>query len=154
MKWYLDARTCTLFHLVEGVWTCHEAADIGRFRFQVESHAHDEPTQYSHVVEVCKRKRYMEISNKYKINEIQMDVIEHMIEYTSGIGDTCHTLPRHIQRLVGDIPELEVLNGMDVTEDQDIIFTTDGSVVFGVGYHIWVVATDNEQVLLMGGGGG
>jgi ribonuclease HI len=41
---------------------------------------------------------------------------------------------------------------MDVTEEHDIIVTTDGSVVFGVRYHSWVVATDNEQVLLTGGG--
>jgi hypothetical protein len=26
------------------------------------------------------------------------------------------------------------------------------SVVFGVGYHIWVIATDNEKVLFKGGG--
>jgi hypothetical protein len=26
----------------------------------------------------------MEIVNKYKIKEVQMDVIEHVIEYTSG----------------------------------------------------------------------
>jgi hypothetical protein len=42
---------------------------------------------------------------------------------------------------------------MEVTEDQDIIVATDGSAVFGVGYHSWVVTTDNEQVLLTGGGG-
>jgi hypothetical protein len=41
---------------------------------------------------------------------------------------------------------------MDVTEEQDIIVITDGSVVFGVGYHSWVVTTDNVQVLLTGGG--
>jgi hypothetical protein len=94
----------------------------------------------------------MEIANKYKINEIQMDVIEHVIEYTSYIGETCHTLPRHIQRLVGYIPELDVQNWMGVTEDQYTIFAPDGSVVFGVEYHSWVVATDNKQALLMGGG--
>jgi ribonuclease HI len=94
----------------------------------------------------------MEIVNRYKIKEIQMDVIEHVIEYTSGIGDSCHTLPSHIQRLVDNIPEIEVQNGMDVTDEQDIIVATEGSVVFGVGYHRWVVATDNDQVLLMGWG--
>jgi hypothetical protein len=83
--------------------------------------------------------RYMKIFNKYKIKEIQMDVIEHVIEYTSYIGDSCHTLPRHIQRLAGNIPEIEVQNGMDVTEEQDVIVATDGSVVFGFGYHSWVV---------------
>jgi hypothetical protein len=46
----------------------------------------------------------MEIVNKYKINEMQMAMIEHVIEYTSGIGDSYHTSPRHI--LVGNIPEI------------------------------------------------
>jgi hypothetical protein len=50
------------------------------------------------------------------------------------------------------IPELHIPDEMDLTVDQDIIVATDGSVVFGVGYHSWVVATDTEQVLLMGGG--
>jgi hypothetical protein len=42
---------------------------------------------------------------------------------------------------------MEVSNGMDLSEDQDIIVATDGSVIFGVGYHSWVVAMDNDQVL-------
>jgi hypothetical protein len=67
MEWYLDARTCTLYHHIEGVWTCHEAANIGSLRIQVEAHACDEPNKYSNVVEVCERARYMEIENKYKI---------------------------------------------------------------------------------------
>jgi hypothetical protein len=72
--------------------------------------------------------------------------------YTSGFGDSCQELPRHIQRLVGNIPELEVLNGAEANEEQDLIVANDGSVVFGVGYHSWVVATDNEKVLLKGDG--
>jgi hypothetical protein len=77
---------------------------------------------------------------------------EHVIEYTSGIGDSCQTLPMHIQQQVGNIPDLELLNGTEETEEQYLIVATDGSVVFGVGYHSWVVATDNEKVLLKGGG--
>jgi hypothetical protein len=88
------------------VLTCHEVANIGILGFQVEAHACDEQNQYSHVVEVCERARCMEIVNKYKINEIQMAMIEHVIEYTSGIADSYHTSPRHIQRLVGNIPEI------------------------------------------------
>jgi hypothetical protein len=63
-----------------------------------------------------------------------------VIEYTSGIGDSYNTLPIHIQRLV------------DLTEEQDIIVATDGSLVFGIRYHIWVVITENKQVLLTVGG--
>jgi hypothetical protein len=29
---------------------------------------------------------------------------------------------------------------------------TDGSVTFGVGYHSWVVATEDKDILLQGGG--
>jgi hypothetical protein len=89
IEWYLDVSTCTLYHQVEGVWMYHDAASIGRLRFQVEAHACDAPTQYTHVVELCERTGHMEIANKYKINETQMDVIEHVIEYSSGIEDTC-----------------------------------------------------------------
>jgi hypothetical protein len=94
----------------------------------------------------------MEIVGKDKIKETQTPVTEHVIEYMSGIRDSCHTLPRHKQRLEGNISEIGIPNGMDVTNEQDIIVSTDGAVVFGVGYHSWVVATDKEQVLLTGGG--
>jgi hypothetical protein len=75
-----------------------------------------------------------------------------VITYTSGIRDSYQALPRHIQRLVGNISDLELINGSEETEEQDLIVATDGSVVFGVGYHIWVFATDKEKVLLKGGG--
>jgi hypothetical protein len=151
MEWYLDAHACALYHHIEGVWNCHEAANIGRLRFQVEAHSCDEPHQYSHVVEVCGCVKYMEIVGKHKIKETQTPIIEHVIEYTSGIGDSCHTLSRHIQRLVGNIPEIKVPNIIDATNEQDIIVTPGGSVVFGVGYYSWVDVTDNEQVPLTGG---
>jgi hypothetical protein len=61
-------------------------------------------------------------------------------------------LPRQIQRLVDNIPDIEVPSGLDIADEKDIIVTTYGSLVFGVGYHSWIVGTDNEQVLLMGGG--
>jgi hypothetical protein len=94
----------------------------------------------------------MEVSCKYKIKETLTTDTEHVIKYTSGIGDSCQMLPIHIQRLVGNIPDLELLNGTEETEEQDIIVATDGSVVFGVEYHSWVIATYNEKVLLKGGG--
>jgi malic enzyme len=87
----------------------------------------------------------MEIVHKYKIKETLTIETDHVITYTSGIRDSCQALPRHIQRLVGNIPKLES------NKEQDLIVATDGLVVFGVGYHSWVVATDNEKVLLKGG---
>jgi hypothetical protein len=34
----------------------------------------------------------------------------------------------------------------------DIIVATDYSVLFGVGYHGWIIATRDEQILMSGGG--
>jgi hypothetical protein len=151
-EWAGRGHAYTLYHHVEGVWTQDYDTNIGRLRFQVEAHYCDATHQYSHVVEVCERARYKEIVGKHKVNETQILMIEHMIEYTSGIGDSCHTQPRHIKRLVGNLPDIEVPRGLDVTEEHDMIVATNGSVVFGVGYLSWVVAMDNKQVLLMGGG--
>jgi hypothetical protein len=126
--------------------------NIGRLRFRSESHSCDEPNLCTYVVEVHERTRYMEILRKYKIKETLTIERDHVITYTSGIGDGFQALPRHIQRLVGNIPDLELLNGSEENEEKDLIVATDGSVVCGVGYHSCVVATDNEKVLLKGGG--
>jgi hypothetical protein len=61
-------------------------------------------------------------------------------------------LPRHVQRLVGDIPTLRTPTGWDPTTPVNIIIATDGLVTLGVGYHSWVVATEDEDILLQGGG--
>jgi hypothetical protein len=34
----------------------------------------------------------------------------------------------------------------------DIIVATDLSVLFGIGYHIWILALDNEEIITSGGG--
>jgi hypothetical protein len=152
MEWYLDAQSISLYHHTEGLWTRHDAMNIVRLRFRPEAHSCDEPNLYTHVVEVNERTRYMEIFCKYKIKETLITETEHVIEYTSGIRDSCQTLPWHIQRLVSNIPDLELLNGTEETEEQDLIVATYGSGVFVVGYQSWVVATDKEKVILKGGG--
>jgi hypothetical protein len=43
-------------------------------------------------------------------------------------------------------------SGWDPTTPVDIIISIDGSVTFGVGYHSWVVAMADEDILLKRGG--
>jgi hypothetical protein len=91
---------------------------------------------------------------------VHQDEVTHYVEeqptplntYTSGIGNCIHALPKHVQRLVGNIPIIDTPRGWDITEPKDIIVATDGSVLFGVGYHSWVIATSDEDILLTGGG--
>jgi hypothetical protein len=75
-----------------------------------------------------------------------------MHNYTSGIGISFLALPRHIQLLTGDIPALPTPAPFDLDQPVDLIIATDGSVLFGVGYHGWVLAPKEETILLRGGG--
>jgi hypothetical protein len=72
--------------------------------------------------------------------------------YETGIGSSGRQLPRHVQRLVGDIAVLDVPDNWDSNEPRDLLVATDGSVVSGVGYHSWVITTMDENVILSGGG--
>jgi hypothetical protein len=72
--------------------------------------------------------------------------------YISGVGNCIHALPKHVQLLVGNIPILDTPRGWDITEPKYIIVAMDRSVLFGVGYHIWVIVTSDEDILLTGGG--
>jgi hypothetical protein len=75
-----------------------------------------------------------------------------LVPYMSAIGEALHALPIHVQRLVGDIGEFQTPKQWDVTKKVDLIIATDGSVLFGVGYHSWIIATESEDILLAGGG--
>jgi hypothetical protein len=71
---------------------------------------------------------------------------------TSEIGECFHSLQKHVRRLVGNIPELDLPEDFDCTEQTDLIVANDGSVMFGVGYHRWLVSTKMEQIILWDGG--
>jgi hypothetical protein len=72
--------------------------------------------------------------------------------YTYSIVNCIQALPKHVQRLVGNIPTINTPTGWDTAEPKDLIVATDGSVLFGVGYHSWVIATSEEEILLTGVG--
>jgi hypothetical protein len=98
------------------------------------------------------RSRFVEIMEKCKISQRTTFNPPPLLPYTSNIGTCIEALPIHVQRLVANIPALRTPAGWDPTTPVNIIIDTDGSVTFGVGYHIWVVATEDEYILLQGGG--
>jgi hypothetical protein len=75
-----------------------------------------------------------------------------LVPYTSSISSCIKALSRHVQRLVGEIPDFRTPVGWYPTTPLNIIITTDRSVTIGVGYHSWVVATEDEDILLQCGG--
>jgi hypothetical protein len=87
------------------------------------------------------------------IESVHQDEVKHYVEaqptplktYISGIGNCIQALPKHVQRLVGNIPTLDTPMWWDTTEPKYLIVATDGSILFGVGYHSWVIATSEEE---------
>jgi hypothetical protein len=72
--------------------------------------------------------------------------------YHSCVGAAAGALSQHIQRLIGYMRNSNLPSGLDCEIEVDIIIATDGSVLFGVGYHSWLVATKDEDILMAGGG--
>jgi hypothetical protein len=57
-----------------------------------------------------------------------------------------------VKGIARDIPVFRTPAGWDPTTQVNIIIDTDGSATLGVGYHSWVVETEDEDILLQGGG--
>jgi hypothetical protein len=72
--------------------------------------------------------------------------------YTSGIGNCIQPLPKHAQHLFISITTLVTTTVWDTTEPKYPIVATHGSVLFGVGYHSWVIPTADKEILLTRGG--
>jgi hypothetical protein len=104
------------------------------------------------VVETKTRTRFIEITGKCNITRRPTLDRPPSVPYSTKFGCCIKALPRHIQRLVGDIPTLRTPSGWNPTIPVNIIIATDVSVTLGVGYHSWIVATKDEDILLQGGG--
>jgi hypothetical protein len=57
-----------------------------------------------------------------------------------------------MQHLTGSILDVIIPHVYQEGELMDIIVAMDGSVLFVVGYHGWIISTRDEQILLSGGG--
>jgi hypothetical protein len=55
-------------------------------------------------------------------------------------------------KIGGQHPELDLPADFDCTAPTDLSIATDGSILFGVGYHSWLIATKTEHVILRGRG--
>jgi hypothetical protein len=152
MEWYVDCISNTLYRHTQGVWPRHHTINASRMRFSSEGVGCDKPERVTHIVETRERTRYIEVMGLKKTCEEGTSECDVPFHYETGIGYIGRQLPRHVQRLVGDIAALDVPETWDIKEPRDLLVATDGSVVFGVGYHSGVIKTMDENVILSGGG--
>jgi hypothetical protein len=110
------------------------------------------PGQCSHRIKVTQRTRFIEVTAKVDIVTNQETVPTAIHSYTSGIGISLLSLPLHIQRLAGDTTSLPTRLPFDLYEPVYLIISTYRPVLFGVVYHGWVLATNDDINLPRGGG--
>jgi hypothetical protein len=140
----IPTEQITFFHHSNGIWDKHAVTNRARCHFSNQSSACARPARATHVVETKKRSRFVEITGKCNITRRPSLDLSPLVPYTSNIGCCIKALPRHI-------PTLRTPSGWDPTIPVNIIIATDGSVTLGVGYHSWIVATEDEDILLQGG---
>jgi hypothetical protein len=144
----------TLYRHKEGMWTKHWAINYGHLRFEYTGATMVEPCHITHRADGTQRRRQIELSEIHAIHSYEAEGGHNRKEniYTSAIGECFHGLSRHVRWLVGNIPDIMLLENLDCTEPTNLIVATDGSVLFRVGYHSWLVSTKYEHILLRGGG--
>jgi hypothetical protein len=151
-EWWLSVQDKCIYRQNNGEWSQFSKLNLGRLRFSKTPRIGPQTNSFSHRIQVTQRTHYHEVAAKVNIVRRSSVGITHIHNYTSGIGISFLALPRHIQRLTGEIPALPTPIPFDFDEPADLIIATDGSVLFGVGYHGWVLATKEEKILLRGGG--
>jgi hypothetical protein len=151
-EWWLSVQDKCIYLQKNGEWSHFTQLNLGRLRFSKTPWIVTQPNRFSHTIQVTQRTQYHEVAEKVNIVNRPNVGPTHIHNYTLGIGLSFLALPRHIQRLTGDIPALPTPTPFDLDEPVDLIIATDGSVLFGVGYHGWVLATKEETVLLFRGG--
>jgi hypothetical protein len=112
----------------------------------------DEPESYTRVVSTVTRNGYVEIKEMVKCQQSVTRIMPALMPYQSCVGAAAGALPLHVHRLIGGTMHFRLSTHLYCTVEVGIIMVTDGSVLFGVSYHSWLIATTDEEILMTGGG--
>jgi hypothetical protein len=132
-EWWLSVRDKCIYRQSCGEWSHYSQLHLGRLRFSTTPRIVPQPHRFSHRIQATQRTHYHEVAAKVNIVCRTTERPTHIRNYTSGIGLSFIALPRHIQRLTGDIPAPPTPPPFDLDEPVDLIIATDGSVLVGVG---------------------
>jgi hypothetical protein len=115
-EWNLDARTMSLYRYNDGVWKKHRAVNYGRLRFESTEVVMTEPRHITHKADGMQRRQQIELSEIHAVQPYESEGGNDPADiiYTSEIQKCFHALPKHVRRLVGNIPEI-ALNDIHLT---------------------------------------
>jgi hypothetical protein len=148
------AGAMELYRHNEGGWTNHRSVNYRRLRFESTGVITAEPRHITHKADGTERRRQIELIELYAAQPHEPEGGNNPADsiYKSEIGECFHAPSKHVRRLVGNIPDIAMPANFDCTEPTDLIVATDGSILFRLGYHSWLVLTKYEHTLSHGGG--
>jgi hypothetical protein len=147
-----DGSGSTLFLRYDDEWKIFPVAQIGRLQFSRLGASCGESTIFTHVVSTVIISRYVEIKDMVKCQQSVTRIKPVLQPYRSCVGAAAGALPLHIQRIIGDMRHFQLPPHLCFTMKVEIIIALDCSVLFGVGYHSWLIATTDEDIFMAGGG--
>jgi hypothetical protein len=150
-EWWFSVKYKCIYRQNSGEWSQFSQLNLGILRFSTTPRIVPQPNRFSRRIQVTQRTHYHEVAAKVNIVRRSNVGPTHIHKYTSGIGLSFLALPRYIHQLTGDIPALPTPTPFDFDEPVYLIIATNGSLLFGVGYHGWVLSTKEEIILLRGG---
>jgi hypothetical protein len=106
---YMDARAHEIWHQTDNKWIRYQAQNIGQLRFDTQGTDGAAPLRHAltHVSTVTQRPQDVEVSAQTPIHTQHITQITQLVPYVLSIGEACHALKIHVQRLVGDIGEFQ-----------------------------------------------
>jgi hypothetical protein len=113
-EWWLSVQDKCIYRKNNGEWSQFTHLNFGRLWFSKTPRIVTQPNRFSHRIQVTQRAQYHEVASKVNIVHRQNVGSTDIHNYTSGIGLSFLALPRHIQRLTGDVPALPTPTPFDL----------------------------------------
>jgi hypothetical protein len=97
-EWHLNGREGTLYRCKDEKWERHEAKQRGRLRFETEGATLGGPEGITHKAQATMRLRYIEVERIFPLvkRETTEENEPEASHYQSEIGDSFHSLPKHV----------------------------------------------------------
>jgi hypothetical protein len=118
-EWWMNVRERCIYRQTNGEWSQYAHHTFSSICVSTTPPSVPYPGQCSHRIQVTQRTRYLKVTATVDIVTSQDKVPTALHSYTLGIGLSFLSLPRRIQRLIGDLIALPTPLSFDLDEPVD-----------------------------------
>jgi hypothetical protein len=103
-EWWLDPHSRSIYQYTIHTWIRYTATNYGRLRFHTAGTYTPPPNSPSHMVEISKPPRYLEITVKTQIVSREEEHSDRLHEYTSEVSPDFFEIPQHSGQVFHVLP--------------------------------------------------